>query len=43
MLGFIGWGPVDRSADVLWIGMRALFLRSSGPNLVDEYVKGCYM
>jgi hypothetical protein len=27
----IGYGPVDRSVDVLWIVLVVLFLRSSGP------------
>jgi hypothetical protein len=48
---FIGWlmretgyGPIDRSADMLWIVLGAFF---SGVvtllNSVDDYMKGCYM
>jgi hypothetical protein len=48
---FIGWlgretgyGPVGRSAGVLWIVSGAPFLRSSGPaQLCWRHVKGCHV
>jgi hypothetical protein len=49
---FIGWlrretgyGPADRSVDVLWIVSGALFLRSSGihPNLLVSHERLLYM
>jgi hypothetical protein len=39
-----GYGPVDRSADIMWIVSEALFLRSSGPaQLCQRLVKNCHV